>query len=76
MEEATAADVAFLRTVLLFQEISEPDLHALWPWLHEKKLRAGEVLFREGDAGDEMFLVRSGTIVVSKPVTGRVEQVL
>lgn len=73
---ATAADISFLRTVILFQEVTEPDLHALWPWLREKRLRAGEVLFRDGDAGAEMFLVRSGTIVVSKPVTGRVEQVL
>ena len=73
---ATAADIAFLRTVLLFKEISEPDLHALWPWLREKRLRPGEVLFRDGDQGSEMFLVRSGTIVISKPVTGRVEQVL
>src|SRR5262245_52059635 len=73
---ATAADIAFLRTVILFKEISEPDLQALWPWLREKRLRAGEVLFRDGDTGSEMFLVRSGTIVISKPVTGRVEQVL
>ena len=73
---ASAADISFLRTILLFKEISEPDLHALWPWLREKRLRAGEVLFRDGDAGSEMFLVRSGTIVISKPITGRVEQVL
>ena len=29
-----------------------------------------------GDPGDELFLIYSGSIVVSKPVTGRVEQVL
>jgi CRP-like cAMP-binding protein len=34
------------------------------------------VLFRTGEPGDEMFLIYSGSIVVSKPVTGRVEQVL
>jgi CRP/FNR family cyclic AMP-dependent transcriptional regulator len=34
------------------------------------------VLFREGDAGKELFFIRSGTVIVSKHVKGRVEQVL
>ena len=44
--------------------------------LRERALKRGQVLFREGDPGEEMFLVRRGSIVISKPVTGRVEQVL
>ena len=72
----TRPDVAFLRTVPLFKDVDEPSLLALWPRLHERRLRRGEVLFRAGDPGDELFLIYSGSIVVSKPVTGRVEQVL
>jgi CRP/FNR family cyclic AMP-dependent transcriptional regulator len=34
------------------------------------------VLFRTGDPGEELFLIREGRIVVSRPITGRVEQVL
>ena len=34
------------------------------------------MLFRIGDPGEELFLLKEGSIVVSKPVTGRVEQVL
>lgn len=67
---------AFLRRVRIFQGVAEPDLLAFAERLRERKLRKGQVLFREGDAGDEMFLVRQGTILVSKAVTGRVEQVL
>ena len=69
-------DLAFVRKVPLFKDVDEPTLNALWPRLHERKLRRGEVLFRAGDPGDELFLIYSGSIVVSKPVTGRVEQVL
>jgi CRP/FNR family cyclic AMP-dependent transcriptional regulator len=69
-------DVAFLRQVPLFKDVDEPTLQALWPRLRERRLRKGEVLFRTGDPGDELFLIYSGSIVVSKPVTGRVEQVL
>lgn len=73
---ATPADIAFLRTVILFKDVTERDLIALWPWLNERRLRKGEALFREGDPGNEMFFIRSGTVVISKHVTGRVEQVL
>lgn len=72
----TRPDLAFVRKVPLFKDIDEPTLNALWPRLRERKLRKGEVLFRTGDPGDELFLIYSGNIVVSKPVTGRVEQVL
>ena len=69
-------DLAFLRQVKIFQDISEPHLVALWGRLQERRLRKGEVLFRAGDHGDEVFLIRTGSIVVSSPVQGRVEQVL
>ncbi len=68
--------VAFLRAVRLFREVAAGDLEALAHRLRERALRKGQVLFREGDAGDEMFIVRTGGVIVSKAVTGRVEQVL
>jgi CRP/FNR family cyclic AMP-dependent transcriptional regulator len=73
---ASRPDVAFLRQVPIFKDVDEQVLLALWPSLRERRLRKGEVIFREGDAGDELFVIFSGSVVVSKPVTGRVEQVL
>lgn len=74
---ATPADTErFLRGVRLFGEFTAPDLAALAASLRARSLRRGQVLFREGDPGEEMFLVRDGVVVVSKAVTGRVEQVL
>ena len=73
---ASRPDIAFLRQVPLFKDVDESTLQVLWPRLQERWLRKGEVLFRAGEPGDEMFLIYSGSIVVSKPVTGRVEQVL
>jgi CRP/FNR family cyclic AMP-dependent transcriptional regulator len=70
------ADISFLSSVNLLKGFGEADLVALALRLRERRLKKGEVLFREGDAGQEMFFIRSGNIVVSKPVTGRVEQVL
>ncbi len=68
--------VAFLREVRLFRDIPAPDLGALAANLREHTLRKGQVLFREGDQGDAMYLVRRGMMIVSKAVTGRVDQVL
>ncbi len=70
-------DVAeFLRDVRIFQAFSDADRAALSRALRERTVKKGQVLLREGDAGDEMFVVRRGIVVVSKAVTGPVEQVL
>jgi len=73
----SAAETAtFLKTVRLFKEFADPELLAFASRLHARSLRRGQVLFREGDHGDEMFVVREGSVIISKAVTGRVEQVL
>jgi CRP-like cAMP-binding protein len=71
-----AETLAFLREVRLFKDIATPELSVVAETLAERPLKRGQPLFREGDPGDEMFVVRRGSIVISKPVTGRVEQVL
>jgi CRP/FNR family cyclic AMP-dependent transcriptional regulator len=37
---------------------------------YEKQLRGGEVLFKEGAPGDEMYLIRSGKIRIVKDLEG------
>ncbi len=34
------------------------------------ELKAGEVIFEEGDAGDEMFVIQSGTVEIVKKRKG------
>jgi len=71
-----AQTLAFLREVRLFKNIAEPELGAVAASLRERNLKRGQVLVREGEAGEEMFVVLRGSMVISKAVTGRVEQVL
>jgi len=73
---ASTATLAFLRDVRVFEAFSDPDLTAVVDRLRERHLRKRQILFREGDRGEEMFIVRHGTILISKAVTGKVEQVL
>jgi CRP-like cAMP-binding protein len=71
-----AETAAFLSSVRLFREFDGSELQAFTGRLRERLLRKGQVLFREGDSGEEMFLVRRGAVIISKAVTGRVDQVL
>jgi CRP-like cAMP-binding protein len=73
---APPATVAFLRDVRIFEAFSDHDLADVVGRLRERALRRRQILFREGDGGDEMFIVRRGTMLISKAVTGKVEQVL
>ena len=66
----------FLREVRLFKDIAQPELTTLAETLRERPLKRGQVLVREGESGEEMFVVLRGSMVISKAVTGRVEQVL
>jgi len=71
-----AERLACLRDVRLFTAFAETDLAALGQRLRERTLRKNQVLFREGDPGDEMFLICHGAVLVSKVVKGKVEQLL
>ena len=73
---AKSADLDFLRQVSLFRDIADSERQAIWSRLEERRLRRGEALFRERDAGTEMFFIHTGMVIVSKFVAGRVEQVL
>src|ERR1700733_4933201 len=35
-----------------------------------REYRAGEVLFREGESGEEMFVIQSGTVQITKHASG------
>jgi len=66
----------FLKTVRVFGEIGDAELADLALRLRERPVRKGQILFREGDTGSEMFIIWRGTMIVSKGVTGNVDQVL
>jgi CRP/FNR family transcriptional regulator, cyclic AMP receptor protein len=53
-----------LQKFALFRSVSPAALEDLLHVLQERTYPAGEVLFRRGDPGDSMFLVRSGKIAI------------
>lgn len=64
--EPTHAEVAdYLRRVEVLAALSEVDLEKLLELAHEVDLAAGAVLIREGESGDEMYVVLDGLLDVS-----------
>ena len=55
----------FLSSVRIFADLEAGELEALEALLHAHELRVGEVLFREGDPGGELFVVESGSLGIS-----------
>ena len=50
----------------LFDGLSDADRAALGSRLHRRRHEAGVVLFREGDPGDQMYLLKAGAVKLSK----------
>lgn len=50
----------------LFKDFKEQDLRLLGPYIQHRDLAEGEHLFREGDAGEEMFILESGSVELSR----------
>ena len=56
--------VLFLRRVLLFDGLAPADLGAIAEVAEERSFEDGELLASEGELGDELFIVASGTVRV------------
>lgn len=56
----------FLRKVPLFSELTEIDLDRLFSLAEPVKLKAGDVLMKEGAPSDSMYVVREGEFEITK----------
>ncbi len=69
-------DPAALRACALFQSLSSEQLRKVAGIARHRDLAAGEVIFREGDVGNEMYVVVAGKVRISKEVEGVGEEAL
>lgn len=67
---------AFLDTVSLFKDLDGPALATFTSLLVPKKIRAGEIVFREMDESDALYVVERGRVIVSKHIHNEVDVVL
>src|ERR1700731_3532239 len=60
----------------LFEGIESGFLDKIAPNVHVVQLGAGEVIFREGDPGDVMYLVGKGSVKISNSCRGGEQETL
>jgi CRP-like cAMP-binding protein len=58
------------------QRLSSLEINFLTSLSKERKLEGGEVIFREGDPGDAMYVVLDGRVMISKFIPGAGEEAL
>ena len=62
----TKAHQDFLETIPIFAGLDSAALAEIARSVEEAAFRAGEIIVREGEAGNRMFIVRSGRVEVVK----------
>lgn len=56
-----------LKGVILFHSLSDEDLEILFSKLKRRSLKKGEALFRKGDEGNTLYIVKEGSIKIVLP---------
>jgi CRP-like cAMP-binding protein len=69
-------DLALLKKVTLFEGLTTPQLGKVEALLTERAIPAGQHIFKEGDGGDECYVVLAGKVRISKMVQGVGEEAL
>lgn len=56
--------IDLLHNVKIFSEVGESDLADIADQLSEIKFRSGQAIFKKGDEGDAMYIIKSGSVRV------------
>ncbi len=59
-------DINLLAEPALFKELKPEQIRELIDISHRVKFKAGEIIMREGDLGDAMYIMQTGTVEVVK----------
>lgn len=59
-----------------FSKLTEEELHSLVSGMKEAEFKAGSIIFSEGDAGDEMFVLIDGVVEITTRIGETVDKTL
>lgn len=68
--------VALLRGVTIFQDLDDGELARVAEVCRTQDFVSGEYIFREGEAGNRLFLIIEGDVRISRVVPGSGEEAL
>lgn len=65
-----------LRNVAIFKDLDDAELAEVGEKGREEKFNSGEYIFREGEAGNRLYLIVEGEVRISRDVPGSGEEAL
>lgn len=69
-----AAIINCLSGIPIFADLDDAELNTLSDHMHVSRIESGDIVFSEGDPGDEVCFVVDGTLDVLKLFEGKVEK--
>jgi CRP/FNR family transcriptional regulator, cyclic AMP receptor protein len=71
-----SATTELLKNVAIFKDLDEAELDAVAEVCKEEKLESGAYVFREGEAGNRLYVIVVGEVRISRDVPGSGEEAL
>jgi CRP-like cAMP-binding protein len=71
-----ASRIELLRTVAIFKTLEDGELARVAECCREEKFESGAYIFREGEAGNRLYLVIEGEVRISRVIPGSGEEAL
>lgn len=68
--------VELLRKVAIFKDLDDSEIQEIAEICKEEKFESGVYVFREGEAGNRLYLISSGEVRISRDVPGSGEEAL
>ncbi|MEX2178434.1 MAG: cyclic nucleotide-binding domain-containing protein [Gemmatimonadaceae bacterium] len=68
--------VELLRNVAIFKDLDDAELAAVAEVVKEEKYESGAYVFREGEAGNRLYVIVEGEVRISRDVPGSGEEAL
>ncbi len=68
--------VELLRNVAIFRDLDDGELARVSEVCREENFVSGEVIFREGESGNRLYLIVEGEVRISRDVPGSGEEAL
>jgi putative peptide zinc metalloprotease protein len=60
-----------LRGMPVFDELEAHELELLVAILEPRKFRAGEIIFQEGEPGDQFYIIETGSVAITRQTDGK-----
>jgi len=64
-------NVIFLKKAPIFEHVETGELQAVAHIVEEVRYTQGEIIVKEGDIGDSMFIIKEGTVSVTRQPAGK-----